>query len=177
MSFSEPLVCSGISGAVDHLEQFRLVGMKSCEQAVEGARLASPEIYQYPGPLAAMSSVSSAILVQSTALEFPPSGLLGVPTEAAPEEATPGPLLVRIVLGQWAQRSAESGMGTTSSCTPVSTFFSLWPCITTSAPILQSFVFNSSEEEMCQHVPFASVAMPPLFIALRVVLVDAIFAS
>ena len=34
-------------------------------------------------------------------------------TEAAPEEATPGPLLVRIVLGQWAQRSAESGMGTT----------------------------------------------------------------
>jgi hypothetical protein len=38
-------------GAVDHLEQFRLVGMKSCEQAVEGARLASPEIYQYPGPL------------------------------------------------------------------------------------------------------------------------------
>ena len=75
------------------------------------------------------------------------------------------------------QRSAESGMGTTSSCTPVSTFVSFRPCIATSAPILQFFAFNSSEEEMCQHVPFASVAMPPLFIALRVVLVDAIFAS
>ena len=67
-------------------------------------------------------------------------------------------------------------MGTTSSCTPVSTFVSLWPCITTSAPILQFFAFNSSEEEMCQHVPSASVAMPPLFIALRVVFLDAIFA-
>ena len=78
--------------------------------------------------------------------------------------------------GQWAQRSAESGMRTTSSCTPVSTFVSLWPCITTSAPILQFFAFNSSEEEMCQHVPSASVAMPPLFIALRVVFFGAIFA-
>jgi hypothetical protein len=29
---------------------------------------------------------------------------------------------------------------------------------------------------MCQHVPSASVAMPPLFIALRVVFFDAIFA-
>jgi hypothetical protein len=36
MSFSEPSVCSGILGAVEHLEQSRLVGMKSCEQAVEG---------------------------------------------------------------------------------------------------------------------------------------------
>ena len=79
----------------------------------------------------------------------------------------------------WAVGSAFGGerVGTTSSCTPVSTFFSLWPCITTSAPILQSFVFNSSEEEMCQHVPSASVAMPPLFIALRVVFFDAIFVS
>jgi len=37
--------------------------------------------------------------------------------------------------------------GTTSSCTPVSTFVSLWPCIAISAPIFQSFAFNSSEEE------------------------------
>jgi len=29
---------------------------------------------------------------------------------------------------------------------------------------------------MCQHVPSASLAMPPLFIALRVVFFDAIFA-
>ena len=65
-------------------------------------------------------------------------------------------------------------MGTTSSCTPVSMLVSLWLCITTSVPILQLFAFDSSEEEMCQQVPSASVAMPPLFIAHRVVFFDAI---
>ena len=75
-----------------------------------------------------------------------------------------------------AQRSAESGMGTTSSCTPVSMLVSLRPCITTSAPILQLFAFNSSKEEMCQQVPSASVAMPPLFISLKVVFFGAMFA-
>jgi hypothetical protein len=29
-------VCSAISGRSSHLEQLRLVGMESCEQAVEG---------------------------------------------------------------------------------------------------------------------------------------------
>jgi len=53
----------------------------------------------------------------------------------------------------------------------------LWPCIATSAPILHFSLSTARKEGMCQHVPFASVAMPPLFIALRVVLVDAIFAS
>ncbi len=46
-------------------------------------------------------------------------------------------------------------------------------CITTSAPTLQLFAFNSSEDEMCQQEPSASVAIPPLFIALNVVLFDA----
>jgi hypothetical protein len=62
------------------------------------------------------------------------------------------------------------------SCTPVSMLVSLWPCITTSAPILQLFASNSCDEEMCQQVPSASVAMPPLFIALRVVFFDVMFA-
>jgi hypothetical protein len=96
--------------------------------------------------------------------------------------AAPAPLLPTAprcrdpsAFGRWAQRSEESGMGTTSICTPVSTFVRWWPCITTAAPILQFFAFNNSEEEMCQHVPSASVAMPPLFIALRVLFFDAIF--
>jgi hypothetical protein len=71
------------------------------------------------------------------------------------------------------QRSAVSGIGTTLSCTPVSMLVSLWFCTITSAPILQLFAFNSSKEEMCQQVPSASVAMPPRFIALKVVFFDA----
>src|SRR5271170_548597 len=46
-------------------------------------------------------------------------------------------------------------------------------CITTSAPTLQLFAFNSSEDEMCQQEPSASVAIPPLFIAHNVCLFDA----
>jgi hypothetical protein len=58
----------------------------------------------------------------------------------------------------------------------VSMLISLWLCIITSAPILQLCASNNSDEEMCQQVPSASVAMPPLFIALRVVFFDAMFA-
>jgi hypothetical protein len=53
---------------------------------------------------------------------------------------------------------------------------SLWLCIITSAPILQLCASNNSDEEMCQQVPSVSVAMPPLFIELRVVFFDAMFA-
>jgi hypothetical protein len=53
---------------------------------------------------------------------------------------------------------------------------SLSLCIITSAPILQLCASNNSREEMCQQVPSASVAMPPLFIALRVVFFDAMFS-
>jgi hypothetical protein len=53
---------------------------------------------------------------------------------------------------------------------------SLLLCIITSAPILQLCASNNSDEEMCQQVPSASVAMPPLFIELRVVFFDAMFA-
>jgi hypothetical protein len=54
---------------------------------------------------------------------------------------------------------------------------SLWLCIITSAPILQLCASNNSDEGMCQQVPSASVAMPPLFIALRVVFFDAMSRS
>ena len=36
MSFSEPLVCSGISGVVEHHQQLGLVGVQPLKQAVEG---------------------------------------------------------------------------------------------------------------------------------------------
>jgi hypothetical protein len=49
----------------------------------------------------------------------------------------------------------------------------LWLCIITSAPILQLCASNNSDEGMCQQLPSASVAMPPLFIALKVVFLDA----
>jgi hypothetical protein len=35
MSFSEPLVCSGVSGRSKHHQQLVFVGMQSCQQAVE----------------------------------------------------------------------------------------------------------------------------------------------
>jgi hypothetical protein len=49
--------------------------------------------------------------------------------------------------------------------------------MTTSTPTFQLFASNSSAVEMCQQVPSASVAMPPRFIALKVVVFGAKFAA
>jgi hypothetical protein len=54
---------------------------------------------------------------------------------------------------------------------------SFWSSITTSVPILQLPASNSSEEPMCQQEPSASVAIPPLLIAISVVFLDAMSAS
>ena len=42
MSFSEPLVCSGISGSIEHHQQFGLVGVQPLEQTVERDEAGAP---------------------------------------------------------------------------------------------------------------------------------------